>query len=134
MTRKLLKQKIQATLQFNNQLNQTYDKHNNTIQQSKQPSLARNLLSRSPRLLKTQKGREIPEWSVYQGDDQGNPAGRVYQLRDHQRAETLAQAMSQRQGLGTHQRSCRRITTVRFKHFGPLAESAKGPFIPLSVT
>jgi len=67
-----------ATTQSNNQNNQPW----------------RGIFFRGPEVVKSQKGREIPEWSVYQGDDQGKPAGRVYQLRDHQRAETLAQAMS----------------------------------------
>ena len=54
----------------------------------------RGIFLRGPEHIKTNTGKEVTMWSVYQGDDQGNPAGRVYEVKDYMRAEKLAQVMS----------------------------------------
>ena len=54
----------------------------------------RGIFLRGPQMIKTNTGKEVTMWSVYQGDDQGNPAGRVYEIKDYTRAEKLAQVMS----------------------------------------
>ena len=55
----------------------------------------RGVFLRGPHQVKAADGRETSIWSVYQGDNEGNPAGRVYEIKDYTRAEKLAQAMSQ---------------------------------------
>ena len=54
----------------------------------------RGIFLRGPEYVKTNAGKEVAMWSVYQGDDKGNPAGRVYEIKDYTRAEKLAQVMS----------------------------------------
>ena len=54
----------------------------------------RGIFLRGPQMIKTNTGKEVAMWSVYQGDDKGNPAGRVYEVKDYTRAEKLAQVMS----------------------------------------
>ena len=54
----------------------------------------RGIFLRGPQQVKTTNGREVPAWSVYQGDDEGKPAGRVYEIKDYMRAQKLAEIMS----------------------------------------
>jgi hypothetical protein len=54
----------------------------------------RGIFLRGPEQVKTTNGREIPEWVVFQGDNEGKPAGRVYQIKDYMRAQKLAENMS----------------------------------------
>ena len=54
----------------------------------------RGLFLRGPEHIKTNTGKEVAMWSVYQGDDKGNPAGRVYEVKDYMRAQRLAENMS----------------------------------------
>ncbi len=54
----------------------------------------RGIFLRGPQPVKTNDGREVSAWSVYQGDSEGKPAGRVYEIKDFARAEKLAQDMS----------------------------------------
>jgi hypothetical protein len=54
----------------------------------------RGIFLRGPEIVKTSTGKEVPEWVVYQGDNEGQPAGRVYQIKDYMRAEKLAENMS----------------------------------------
>ena len=54
----------------------------------------RGIFLRGPEYVKTNTGKEVAMWSVYQGDDKGNPAGRVYEVKDYMRAQRLAENMS----------------------------------------
>lgn len=45
-------------------------------------------------VLDRESGDEAPEWAVYAGDENGEPTGTVYRLRDYHRAETLAERMA----------------------------------------
>jgi hypothetical protein len=54
----------------------------------------RGIFLRGPELVKTASGNEVSEWVVFQGDNEGKPAGRVYQLKDYMRAQKLAENMS----------------------------------------
>ena len=54
----------------------------------------RGIFLRGPQMIKTNTGKEVTMWSVYQGDDKGNPAGRVYEVKDYMRAQRLAENMS----------------------------------------
>ncbi len=54
----------------------------------------RGIFLRGPEPFKRNNGTEVPSWNVYQGDDQGRPAGRVYQVTQFERADKLAQRMA----------------------------------------
>ena len=54
----------------------------------------RGIFFRGPEPFKRTNGTEVPAWNVYQGDDQGRPAGRVYQVTQFERADKLAQRMA----------------------------------------
>ena len=54
----------------------------------------RGIFFRGPQVAKTNTGSKVSTWSVYQGDDQGQPAGRIYEIKDFMRAHNLAQNMS----------------------------------------
>ena len=43
---------------------------------------------------RNREGDEIPVWSVFVGDDEGIPVGRVYHIHSFAKAEALAQAMA----------------------------------------
>ena len=54
----------------------------------------RGIFFRGPQMFRRINGKEVPAWNVYQGDDQGRPAGTVYQVTKFERADKLAHCMA----------------------------------------
>jgi hypothetical protein len=48
---------------------------------------------------RNREGDEIPVWSVFVGDDEGIPVGRVYHVYSFTKAQALAQAMAKDRNL-----------------------------------
>jgi len=59
----------------------------------------RGIFFRGPRTVKTYDNKQAINWSVYQGDNQGRPRGRVYESTDFDRAGKLAESMAADRGI-----------------------------------
>ena len=77
-----------------NRIAQRSNQTNTTAQQAQASSSWRAVFFRGPEQTKDKTGADVQRWSVYVGDDQGQPVKTVYGVYDFRRASSLARVMS----------------------------------------
>jgi hypothetical protein len=88
------KNKNTETPGLENRIAQRSNQTNTTAQQAKASSTWRAVFFRGPEQTKSAAGADVQRWSVYVGDDQGQPVKTVYGVYDFRRASSLARVMS----------------------------------------
>jgi hypothetical protein len=69
---------------------------NRIAQSGKQAAKAwRAIFFRGPQPAQNKDGDEIPLWSVYLGDEEGEPVRTVYGMHSFKKAESLAKVMAE---------------------------------------
>jgi hypothetical protein len=88
------KNKNTETPGLENRIAQPRNQSNTTAQQAQASSTWRAVFFRGPEQTKDKTGADVQRWSVYVGDDQGQPVKTVYGVYDFRRASSLARVMS----------------------------------------
>jgi hypothetical protein len=77
-----------------NRIAQPSNQSNTTAQQAQASSTWRAVFFRGPEQTKNKAGADVNRWSVYVGDEHGEPVKTVYAVDDFKRASGLARVMS----------------------------------------